>query len=149
MNKIYTDGSCYGTPKGYGGWGAVFLSPEGIVQSISSGTSINTDINRLELECVVKVLEEYNSNEELTVYTDSAYVASPVNTDLVKSWRNNKWRTKKNIAIKNKDLWERLYQQLCKKNVSVKKIKGHSGLLWNELSHNIAKDVVQSKFKLS
>lgn len=146
--KLYTDGSYFHTPStSIGGWGAVTLTPEGHIKSIKTSSKPNTDINRAELESIVRSLEEHASKDSIEVYTDSAYVVLPINEGHLEYWSKNNWHSKKGARIKNHDLWSRLLKQLKTKNVSVKKVKSHSGELWNEVSHNIAKGFVQNKIK--
>ena len=70
--EIFTDGACSGNP-GPGGWGAV-LRYKGTEKEISGGER-NTTNNRMELTGVIEALKLLREPCEVTLTTDSKYVA--------------------------------------------------------------------------
>lgn len=124
-----------------------------------SGYEIETTNNRMELKAVCSALNDmlkarhsHESTElakvsagcELVIFSDSAYVVNAINNNWVVSWMLNGWRTKSNDEVKNKDLWEDLWNTLgvlkCfGLSVVFQKIKGHSGDPMNELADKIAR----------
>ena len=77
--EIFTDGACSGNP-GPGGWGAV-LRYKGTEKEISGGER-NTTNNRMELTGVIEALKLLREPCEVTLTTDSKYVAD----GLSKGW---------------------------------------------------------------
>ena len=78
--EIFTDGACSGNP-GPGGWGAV-LRYKGTEKEISGGER-NTTNNRMELTGVIEALKLLREPCEVTLTTDSKYVAD----GLSKGWQ--------------------------------------------------------------
>ncbi len=138
--EIFTDGACSGNP-GPGGWGTI-LRFNGIEKELSGGEA-NTTNNRMELTAVIKGLSALNQRCDVTIFTDSKYVADAVNLGWAKKWRANGWmRNKKDPAL-NPELWETLLQLLEEQNVTFVWVKGHAGHPENERCDNLA--VAQSK----
>lgn len=148
--KIYTDGSCSGNP-GPGGW-AVVVNTEKECKKYSGGDE-NTTNNRMELYAVIRcfliVLLMDDGNTRFDVFSDSAYVVNSINKGWLEYWKQNRWRTKSDSLVKNKDLWE--LASICMdtikgRNIDIKieKIKGHSGNTFNDLCDKIAKEATMS-----
>src|SRR5690606_12726733 len=80
-------------------------------------------------------------SKELTVYTDSKYVVSGV-TEWVSRWKNRGWKTVEGEDVKNRALWEELYDlvQKLKSRVTIQwvRVAGHSGIPGNERCDEIA-----------
>jgi len=148
MITIFTDGSARGNP-GPGGWGAIVLNDDTVKEL--GGRENDTTNNIMELTAVISALE-YISNpstgsmdsprggsgyEEITIYTDSAYVVNGI-TRWVQGWKKNKWKTSQKEDVLNKDLWERLDEARKHKIIDWKLIKGHSGTAGNERCDVIA-----------
>ena len=55
--KIYTDGACSGNP-GPGGWAAIIIVNEKIINEIS-GSEKNTTNNKMELLAPIKAIEKF------------------------------------------------------------------------------------------
>lgn len=137
---IYTDGSSLGNP-GPGGWGTVIIENEKIVKELG-GCEKNTTNNRMELMAVIealKFIEKDADKKDIIVHADSAYVLGGV-TSWVANWERNGWRTSKKEPVLNKDLWQNLISLVrsCKGNLKWQKVKGHSGVEYNELADKIA-----------
>lgn len=128
---IYTDGAARGNP-GPGGYGIVLLSGPHR-KELSAGYRLTTN-NRMELLAVIKALEALKiPGSEVTIYTDSKYVADAVEKGWVFSWVKNRFKGKKNA-----DLWMRfldLYKQHIVKFVWV---KGHANNPLNERCDQLA-----------
>ena len=141
--RIYTDGSCVGNP-GPGGYAAVICrkKEDKIVKRIIKGYIPYTTNNRIELMAVIKSLEEVRHNSQVTIYTDSQYIETAINSGTINEWMVNGWkRTKLGTDIINRDLWQLLIEINSEKNllVSYVKIKGHSRYFYNNLADKIAK----------
>ena len=138
---IYTDGACSGNP-GPGGWGAVIFDNENKQKNIS-GSEENTTNNRMELSAAIMALEEVNTNSEITIYTDSTYVKNGI-TEWVLKWKENGWKNSNREPVKNKDLWEKLYN-LCEQNtINWKWVKGHASNKYNNLADELATKAIKN-----
>ena len=120
---IYTDGACSGNP-GPGGWGAVLIFGEN-KKEISGGKS-NTTNNIMELTAVVEALRSLKHPCKINLYSDSAYVVNAFNEKWIYGWLKKGWRTSGNEPVKNKELWQELYDFTKIHEITFNKVKGHS-----------------------
>ena len=128
---LYTDGAARGNP-GPGGYGAVLLSGKHR-KELSEGFKLTTN-NRMELLAVIIGLEALKQNDsEVTVYTDSKYVADAVEKGWVFGWERKKFKKKK-----NPDLWIRFLKIYRKHKVKFIWIKGHANIPENERCDELA-----------
>lgn len=135
---LYTDGAASGNP-GPGGFGAVLISGSHR-KEISQGFRYTTN-NRMELLAVIKGLEALKSDHcQVTVYTDSRYVADAIEKRWVFGWEKKDYAGKK-----NPDLWIRLLKIYRKHQVKVIWIKGHASIPENERCDELAVLASQGK----
>lgn len=128
---LYTDGAARGNP-GPGGYGAVLLSGKHR-KELSEGFKLTTN-NRMELLAVIIGLEALKQNDsEVTVYTDSKYVADAVEKGWLFGWERKKFKKKK-----NPDLWIRFLKIYRKHKVKFIWIKGHANIPENERCDELA-----------
>ena len=78
MNQVflYTDGSCKGNP-GPGGYAAILQS--GAHEKALTGNEAHATNNRMELQAVIAGLAALKRRCQVTVVTDSQYVATILN----------------------------------------------------------------------
>jgi ribonuclease HI len=128
---IYTDGASTGNP-GPGGYGVVLISGEHRLEK-SEGFRLTTN-NRMELMAVIAGLEALKiPGSDVTIYTDSKYVADSVGKRWVFQWESKAFKKKK-----NRDLWIRFLKVYRMHNVRFVWIKGHSSNPENELCDRMA-----------
>ena len=129
MDKIviYTDGACSGNP-GPGGWGAVLIYKDN--KKEISGGSKNTTNNIMELTAVIEALKQLKYPCEVDLYSDSAYVVNCFNQGWIYNWQKNNWKTASKEPVKNKEIWQELYDLTKIHKVKFFKVKGHSCLLY-------------------
>ena len=128
---IYTDGSSRGNP-GPGGYGIVLISGQHR-KEISEGYQLTTN-NRMELLAVIVALEALKiPGSDVTVYTDSRYVADAVEKGWVFNWMNKRFKNKK-----NPDLWMRFLEVYKQHNVKFVWVKGHANNPLNERCDQLA-----------
>jgi len=128
---IYTDGAARGNP-GPGGFGIVLLSGE-FRREISDGYRHTTN-NRMELLAVIVALEALKiPGSEVTIYTDSKYVADAVTKGWVYDWVKKRFKGKK-----NPDLWLRFLEIYKKHSVKFVWVKGHANNPLNERCDELA-----------
>lgn len=136
--RIFTDGACSGNP-GPGGWAALFALDE--TNEVISGHEIETTNNRMELLAVVNGLaksKEFKQYDVLEIHSDSAYVVNAITKQWLAKWKMNGWKTSTKENVKNYDLWKRLDALLAEscllgRQVTFVKVKGHDGVLLNEI----------------
>ncbi|MBE6870879.1 MAG: ribonuclease HI [Ruminococcaceae bacterium] len=133
--NLYTDGACSGNP-GPGGWGVIL--EYGTAQKELSGGEANTTNNRMELTAAITGLEALKEPCEVTLYTDSKYVADGIDKGWALSWKRRGWKKADNKPALNPDLWERLLTLLEKHSVKIVWVKGHDGHEYNERCDKLA-----------
>jgi len=134
---IYTDGAARGNP-GPGGYGAVLLSGAHR-KELSEGYKRTTN-NRMELLAVIVALETLKIEGcDVTIYTDSKYVADSVTKGWVFNWVKKRFKGKKNA-----DLWMRFLEIYKKHVVQFVWVKGHANNPLNERCDTLA---VEASFK--
>ena len=126
---IYTDGACSGNP-GPGGWGTILLYKD--IKKELSGESENTTNNIMEITAVIEGLKQLKFECEVEIYSDSAYVVNAFNNGWIYNCMKNNWKTSGKEPVKNKELWQELYQLTKRHKVKFIKVKGHSD---NELNN--------------
>jgi len=139
MIEIYTDGSSLGNP-GPGGWGVVVVFENKIVKEISGGEKDTTN-NKMELTGAIEALRYLinSKDDKSAIYTDSSYVLGGV-TSWINNWEKNGWKTANKKPVLNKELWLELISLSRKlgEKISWKKIKGHSGHIYNDKADELA-----------
>ena len=132
---IFTDGACSGNP-GPGGWGAI-LRYNGTEKELSGGEK-NTTNNRMELTAVIEALKCLKEVCEVTLVTDSKYVADGLGKGWAESWKKNGWKKSDRKPALNPDLWDELLTLYHKHNVEIQWIKGHTSHPENERCDRLA-----------
>jgi ribonuclease HI len=128
---VYTDGAASGNP-GPGGYGVVLLSGHHR-KELSGGFRLTTN-NRMELLAVIIALETLrHQGSDVTIYTDSRYVADAVEKGWIFEWEKKRFRKKK-----NHDLWLRFLKSYRQHRVKFIWIKGHAENAENERCDRLA-----------
>ena len=138
---IYTDGACSGNP-GPGGWGAILMYED--VKKEISGAQENTTNNIMEITAVLESLKLLKFECEVEVYSDSAYVVNAFNQGWIENWKKNNWKTASKEPVKNKELWETLYELTQKHKVKFIKVKGHSDNEYNNRCDYLATSAIKT-----
>lgn len=140
---IFTDGSSLGNP-GPGGWGVLLAYPKLDELVELGGTKIITTNNEMELTAVVSALSyAINSQAHAEIYTDSKYVLNGVQ-EWMYTWASNGWTTTTKEEVKNKELWQTLYQLIesrGKETITWHHVRGHTGIPANERVDDIAREL--------
>ena len=143
---IYTDGASRGNP-GLGGWGAVILL-DGYAMEIAGGVKRATN-NQMELQAVLEVLSDSGARAHkgpVVVYSDSTYVVKGLSS-WIYGWEKKGWITTAKTPVENKDIWVKLLALLKEygKRLSIEKVKGHDGDLYNERCDELAVNAALGK----
>jgi len=142
---IYTDGACSGNP-GPGGWGAVLLYGDRI-KELSGGEKATTN-QRMELTAVIEALKALKvSDWDVVVYSDSSYIVNAFRQDWISKWKKNGWKNSKKEDVANQDLWKALLNLMEKNRIKIEKVKGHSGVHWNERCDQLAREAIKCQDK--
>ncbi len=133
---IYTDGACSGNP-GPGGWAAILMY-KGIEKEISGGEK-NTTNNIMELTAAVRGLQLLKYPCEVQLYSDSAYLVNGFKQGWIYNWQRNNWKTSNKEPVKNREIWEELYNLTKIHKVEFIKVKGHSDNEYNNRCDELAR----------
>lgn len=137
---IYTDGACSGNP-GPGGWGAILMYKEN-KKEISGGKK-NTTNNVMELTAVIEGLKLLKFPCKVKLYSDSAYVVNGFNQKWIYGWIKNGWKNSSKEPVKNKELWQELYDLTKVHEVEFIKVKGHADNEYNNRCDELARNAIK------
>ncbi len=138
---IYTDGACSGNP-GPGGWGAILMYNENSKEI--SGAQNDTTNNIMEITAVLEALKLLKEECNVKVYSDSAYVVNAFNQGWINNWQKNNWKTANKEPVKNRELWEELYELTNRHKVEFIKVKGHSDNEYNNRCDFLATSAIKT-----
>ncbi|GMW03728.1 MAG: ribonuclease H [Candidatus Hydrogenedentota bacterium] len=136
---IYTDGGCRPNP-GVGGWAAVLRYGEK-VKELSGGEPESTN-NRMELTAAVCALEALKKPCKIEFHTDSEYLKRGI-TEWMPGWKRRGW-VRKEGALKNVDLWQRLDKAIGDHEIDWRWVRGHNGNPDNERCDELATQAIES-----
>ena len=138
---IYTDGACSGNP-GPGGWGAILMY-NGNKKELSGGNKDTTN-NIMEITAVLEALKALKFPCEVDLYSDSAYVVNCFNQGWIYNWLKKGWKTASGEPVKNRELWEELYNLTKTHKVTFHKVKGHANNEFNNRCDELARNAIDS-----
>ena len=137
---VFVDGACPGNPAPCASGVAVFAN--GVLRKLYYGKYIKDGSNNIgELEAALFYLLKIKEiNHPITIYIDSQY-AIDCFTKWSFKWSKNGWKKSDGKTIENKELVKACYSAYLevKDLVTVIKVKGHDGILGNELSDRMAR----------
>ena len=137
---IYTDGACSGNP-GPGGWGSILMY-KGNKKEISGGKEDTTN-NVMELTAVIEGLKLLKFPCKVKLYSDSAYVVNAFVQKWIYGWLKNGWVNSNKEPVKNKELWQELYELTKVHEVEFIKVKGHSDNEFNNRCDELARNAIK------
>jgi len=130
--QMYTDGAARGNP-GPGGYGVILMSGSHR-KELSQGYRKTTN-NRMELMAVIAGLEAIKKKGmNITVYTDSQYIAKAINEGWLKNWIATQFKGGK----KNKDLWMQFQELAQEYHIKFVWVKGHADNPFNNRCDELA-----------
>lgn len=147
--SIYCDGACSGNPGEAGSGIAVYSKGNKPVlyygDYVKNGTNNIAELNALYK--AMKICEESNRTEHVTIYSDSKYSIDCITT-WAYGWKAKGW-TKKGGEIKNLELIKGAHElfETIKNKITIKHVKGHAGIEGNELADRMAVYTIKSKSK--
>ena len=137
---IYTDGACSGNP-GPGGWGSILMY-KGNKKEISGGKEDTTN-NVMELTAVIEGLKLLKFPCKVKLYSDSAYVVNAFVQKWIYGWLKNGWKNSSKEPVKNKELWQELYNLTKIHEVEFIKVKGHADNEYNNRCDELARNAIK------
>lgn len=137
---IYTDGACSGNP-GSGGWGSILMYKEN--KKEISGNKENTTNNVMELTAVIEGLKLLKFPCKVKLYSDSAYVVNAFEQKWIYGWIKKGWVSSSKEPVKNRELWEELYNLTKIHEVDFIKVKGHSDNEYNNRCDELARNAIK------
>ena len=138
---IYTDGACSGNP-GPGGWGAMLMYKK--KKKEISGGKENTTNNVMELTAVIEGLKLLKFPCKVKLYSDSAYVVNAFIQKWIYGWIKNGWKNSSKEPVKNKELWQELYELTKTHEVEFIKVKGHADNEYNNRCDELARNAIKN-----
>lgn len=137
---IYTDGACSGNP-GPGGWGAILMYKD-TKKEISGGKKDTTN-NVMELTAALEGLKMLKFPCEVDLYSDSAYLVNGFSQGWIYNWKKNNWQTSNKEPVKNKEIWQEIYNLTQMHKVKFIKVKGHADNEFNNRCDELARNAIK------
>ena len=120
----------------HGGYGAILMFKD--YKKEISGFEKETTNNIMELTAVIKALELVKYPCKIKVYSDSAYVVNGFLQGWIYNWIKKGWKTADGKPVKNKELWEALYNFTKIHEIEFIKVKGHADNEFNNRCDELA-----------
>lgn len=132
---VYVHGSCLdnGMSNARAGYAVYFEDPE--LQHLDEAARIigEQSISRAELIAITRAVRQApNDNRDLVVCSGSQYAMNTVGTWIWK-WRANGWLNAKGQPVANRDLIQKLEDELCSRSIrpELRHVPGHAGVEGN------------------
>lgn len=146
MIEIYTDGACRSNNRPgrqLGSWAVIILKNNETKDSFGGYEKLTTN-NQMELTAILQALqyiEHNNLNDEITIYSDSAYCINSINL-WMDGWNKRNWTN-----VKNVELLKPIFLLKNKlNNVKYNHIRGHNGNHGNELADKLCNSILDNVF---
>lgn len=150
--EVYTDGAC--TQGAFmpwpGGWAALVMINGQKVLAAFDG-KLHTTNNEMELTAFLeglKLVEQefgISDNNQVVVFTDSAYITNCFKQKWYEKWIQNGWMTANDQPVKNVELWIQIFKMVEKIKPVISKVKAHTN---NEYNNYVDKLAVEAKEKV-
>ena len=72
------------------------------------------------------------------MYSDSAYLINAFEKGWIYNWQKNGWKTADKKDVKNRELWEKIYDFTLIHKIEWIKVKGHADNKYNNLCDKLA-----------
>ena len=123
-----------------GGWGSILMFKD-YKKEISGGKKDTTN-NVMELTAVIEGLKLLKFPCKVKLYSDSAYVVNAFNQKWIYGWLKNGWKNSSKEPVKNKELWQELYNLTKVHEVEFIKVKGHADNEYNNRCDELARNAI-------
>lgn len=129
----------------HGGWGAILMFED--IKKEISGAKKETTNNVMELTAAIEGLKLLKFPCEVKLYSDSSYLVNGFKQKWIENWMKNDWRTSNKEPVKNKELWQELYQYSQIHQIQFIKVKGHSDNIYNNRCDELARKAIKELMK--
>lgn len=92
----------------------------------------------MELTAVIEALKRLKEKCDVTIYTDSKYVADAFLQGWIWGWVRNGWKKSDKKPVLNPELWQTLLTEIRKHEYKIIWVKGHAGHPENERCDKLA-----------
>ena len=82
-------------------------------------TEQNTTYHRMSMIAILVGLRMLIRSCEVTIYTPDQFLVTTINEGNMDKWKREEWRRPHGKEIKNKELWQELYEQTQKHRVTL------------------------------
>lgn len=103
-----------------------------------SGGAADTTNNRMELTALLEGLRALKEPCEVSVTTDSEYVANGITKGWAVAWKRNNWVKSDKKPALNPELWDAILNELARHRVTMRWVRGHAGHPENERCDRLA-----------
>ena len=124
-----------------GGCGTILMHKD--IKKEINGYMPNTTNNIMEITAVIEGLKMLKYECEVEIYSDSAYVVNAFNNHWIDGWMKKNWINSNHEPVKNKELWQELYDLTKKHKVKFIKVKGHSDNEFNNRCDELARQAIK------
>ena len=107
-----------------------------------SGFQNDTTNNIMELTAVIEALKLVKEPCTIDVYSDSAYVVNAFLQGWITNWIKKNWKTADGSPVKNKELWQELYNFTKVHDITFHKVKGHADNEFNNRCDELARNAI-------
>lgn len=104
----------------------------------------NPTNQRAEIYAIIRAMEQLDAylvpkDAAVVLFTDSMYCCKAF-SDWIPRWRKtaNNWMTRNNEPVKNRQLFEKMYDLLHARKVVLQHVRGHCGIHGNEMADKLA-----------
>lgn len=129
----FSDGGCKGV---LGGWGLYVETPDARHFSLL-GNETPTTTNRMELTGPIVALSVIKPHHPVRIVSDSQYVILGI-TEWIYGWQARKWLTADLKPVRNRDLWEVLFEASRGRLIDWQWVRGHAGTVGNHEADRLA-----------
>lgn len=150
MLELYTDGSA---AKNRSGWGFVAVYDDGEVYHDSGQLPTGTTNQKAELIAAIEALNwairevkcidtatlQPFYADDITLYSDSAYLINCYEQRWWESWMQNGWYNSKKQPVANREEWEMLIDFFKNPHIHFYKVTAHVGHAHNETADKLAR----------
>lgn len=98
----------------------------------------------MELTAVIEGLKLLKHPCKVSLYSDSAYVVNGFSQGWIYNWMKKGWKTADGSPVKNKELWQELYELTKVHDVKFIKVKGHADNEWNNRCDELARNAIST-----
>ena len=97
----------------------------------------------MELTAALEALKLLKYPCEVELYSDSAYLVNGFSNGWIYNWKKNNWKTASKEPVKNKEIWEEIYNLTKVHKVKFIKVKGHSDNIYNNRCDELARNAIK------